>query len=526
MKSIQNHLSSRLEFGADVDDFRKPVFRSSVLFPAIINENFSTRLTFLGYWFLKRQITEIAIVITCRNQLGEIIKRDNRIIHTAKSYILDLKELLDDADTSSFLGSIEVEIFSTKDMVYPFPAFVINIFNSDFCTAVHSVGRTYNNIEDQLQAESAIVPEAGFDIRETNDLHGFLSFVNGSSLLEDGQISYIITNSKYEKIFGEINLGKILPYEMIFFEFNKYVDNLDFFLGNNSGTISLKHNFQGFFPRFLVGNLQDSFPSLSITHSYYDCTSCKQESDYWMQNDSRHFDSGILIPLFLLNDFYTDLIIYPIASPSEFTLSIQILQTNGDVISSFPNFIKINSNDQKLLKIDFKELFENNQIDFNKAKSAFITADWNSNKIPTRLKYGLNVGIKNKQSKLPCNICFPSILANPAIETKPGSFHWCPLLNVGNSVFTLSNASTIKNYSRTTNVILTFYRENDSKIIKRNIVIPPFGNYVFELDNEPEIKDFIGTQPGWLTATADVPYLYGFYFDFQSCGFVAGDHVF
>ena len=528
MKSIHNHLKSRLEFGTLVDKKRKPVFRSSGLFPIIINENFSTRLTFLGYWFLKRQITEVGVVITCRNQSGEILKRDYMNIDTAKTYTIDSREFLKDNqnDISDFSGSFEIEIFSTKDMVYPFPAFVINFFNSDFCTAVHSVGRTYNDDEDKSQVESTLVPEAGFDIYETNDLHAFLTFVNGPQLLENGNIKYVITNSKCEKLDGEINLGKISPYEMIFLKFHDYVKNLDLFLDNTSGTISLNHNFEGFFPRFLVGNIQDSFPSLSITHSYYDCTTCVQDSDYWIQDDARHFDSGITIPLFLENDFYTDLVIYPIASPSEFVLSIKIFENNGKLISSFPDYINVKTNNKKLTKINFKKMLEENNVDLSKAKSAFITADWNLNKIPTRLKYGLNVGIKNKKSKLPCNICFPSILANPAIETKPGSFHWCPLLNSGNSVVTLSNSSTIKEYSRHTNVLLKFYRENDSEIIERKITIPPYGNYVFELDNDSEIKEFLGSKPGWVTANADVPYLYGFYFDFQSSGSVAGDHAF
>ena len=90
------------------------------------------------------------------------------------------------------------------------------------------------------------------------------------------------------------------------------------FLGDSSGSISLSHNFEGFYPRLLVGNIQNSFPSVSFTHSYYDCTSCDTDSDFWSRASDNFYDSSVYLPLFLTNNCYTDLVIYPNFSPSDF----------------------------------------------------------------------------------------------------------------------------------------------------------------------------------------------------------------
>ena len=98
-------------------------------------------------------------------------------------------------------------------------------------------------------------------------------------------IRYIITNSNSEKFSGSFQLDEIKPYETKFIFLKDFIPNLNQLLGNLSGSISLKHNFEGFYPRLLVGNIQNSFPSVSFTHSYYDCSSCTSDTDFWNRID-------------------------------------------------------------------------------------------------------------------------------------------------------------------------------------------------------------------------------------------------
>ena len=42
------------------------------------------------------------------------------------------------------------------------------------------------------------------------------------------------------------------------------------FLNNKKGTVKIKHNFKGFFPRLLSGNIEKTKINSTLTHTYYD----------------------------------------------------------------------------------------------------------------------------------------------------------------------------------------------------------------------------------------------------------------
>ena len=198
MKSFYKFLSSRLEFGETLDINRKPIFRSSAVFPVIQNNFYSTNILFLGYWLIKRKIREVTILVTLRNSSGVIIKRNSLLIDSPKSYSIELHSLLKNTShqESNFLGSIELEIFSTQDMIFPYPALTLNYYGDNFNTCVHTLGRIYNDFEDLHENETFRVPESGFDIHANDDVEPFLSFVNGPLPSSNPLISYVITNLK------------------------------------------------------------------------------------------------------------------------------------------------------------------------------------------------------------------------------------------------------------------------------------------------------------------------------------------
>ena len=70
MKSIYHHLKSTQEFGETHSTIKKPTLRSSGIFPVIQNQHYSSSIHFLGYWLLKRNISEITLDITLRNADG------------------------------------------------------------------------------------------------------------------------------------------------------------------------------------------------------------------------------------------------------------------------------------------------------------------------------------------------------------------------------------------------------------------------------------------------------------------------
>ena len=180
MKSYYQHLSSTREFGEKKNILKKPILRSSAIFPVVYNEFYSSAIHFLGYWLLKRNIPEVTLVITLRNSVGNTLSRQTQTINTAKAFSINLDKILNEINYTgnSFVGSIETEFHTTRDMVFPYPALVLEYQNEQFNTCVHTLGRIYNDLEDLKENDATHVPETGFDIHESDDLKSFLSFVN------------------------------------------------------------------------------------------------------------------------------------------------------------------------------------------------------------------------------------------------------------------------------------------------------------------------------------------------------------
>ena len=94
MKSYYQHLKSTEEFGEKQNLIKKPILRSSAIFPVVKNEYYTSSIHFLGYWLLKRNITEVALVVTLRNSDGNTLFRKIEIINTAKAFAVTLNNLL------------------------------------------------------------------------------------------------------------------------------------------------------------------------------------------------------------------------------------------------------------------------------------------------------------------------------------------------------------------------------------------------------------------------------------------------
>ena len=139
----------------------------------------------MGYWMLKKNIKNITLSYKLRNQAGELIIKKERKINQVKSYLLSVKKLISKKKiTNNFIGSIELEFLSKKNLTYPFPACVINFDYKNGSSFVHTTGRTYNNTLDLNENSKFVVPEGGFDITPNLSSYPFISFVNGPKKLK------------------------------------------------------------------------------------------------------------------------------------------------------------------------------------------------------------------------------------------------------------------------------------------------------------------------------------------------------
>src|SRR4051812_14741519 len=123
MRSYYNHLQAVKSIGEEVLLTQKPTFRSSAIFPVVHTNDYSSKIIFMGYWLLKRHIKEIGLLYTLRAADGTILSRKYLLINSAKAFSIQLSEF-SNVIGENFTGSLELEIFSTQDLVYPYPAFV------------------------------------------------------------------------------------------------------------------------------------------------------------------------------------------------------------------------------------------------------------------------------------------------------------------------------------------------------------------------------------------------------------------
>lgn len=505
----------------------KPTFRSSALFPMINFPGIHSRVLFMGYWILKRNIKEITCVITLREEVGNVLNREIVNIHEPKAYRIELEELLAKSGISpqtSFIGSLEVEFFSTQNLFFPYPAAVVNYYGEKFSTVVHTAQRVYNDYEDMIRNSQTDVAESGFNIYANETQEPLLGIINGPEEQTDQFIELQIFNSKKEKLQHKFSLGNLHPYETKILYPGREID-LKNFLQGEVGVVKANFHLDWVFPRLLVGNIDHDMPSLSITHSYYDCTEAKADSDYWRPSEPLWHPASLMVPVTLYDCHFTNVYFYPIYSPSHLQIDIELYDCKGKLVGRKQNALKVISPGKEFRSINLKEIVRELNIPDNQMLGArLICQPIEQSRMPTRVKIGLDLG---KQNKMPCNICTNLHPFNPGLESKPISFRWAPVLaDQKNASVWLMNSSPYINYQKSAELELTFYREKDPQTLQRKITIPPNGFEILKLPEDKELADFFEGHIGWMTAVTSNSYTTTYYFTESTVDLVGGDHGF
>lgn len=514
MKSYKSHLKSTSFFNQDIN-----IFRSSAIFPIFLNKSLNCKINFLSYWMIKKKIKEISGIFSIRDKDGKIILKKNLFIVSTKNYEISLKDIL---KKSYFSGSIEIEFFSSKNLVYPYPAVIINYLSKDSSSFVHTCGRIYNNFQDKFENNKILVPESGFDILPDKIFKPFFSFVNGPEYIKSDEIVLHLINFLGEKLIKKINLKNIKEYETKFIFFLKSKEKE--FFKKRRGTVRIFHNFKSFYPRFLCGNFTNDNKKVSLTHSYYDLSSSIYKDEKWINPDkSLFFDPIISFPFVNNKRLINELSFYPNFSKfSNINVNAQLIDKKGNVVDH-KKILKISKKFNSLLTLNFNKIFKSNKIEDN--NSYFVRLFLESNKsLPSRFKVGYNLSINNQTPST--NICFNAIVPNKSIMKKKGTFKWCAIINSKTSLICLSNINYLKKQVVDSDIKMTVWSELDNKKLARRLKIPSNGNLFLTFDKDKSIKKFLKNKTGWVTFESNSPFLNGFYFDIKNNKSVAGDHLF
>jgi len=422
-----------------------------------------------------------------------------------------------------FTGSVEIEFFSAKPLIYPFPAVSINFYGPHFSTVVHTAQRVYNDYDDMISTSRTVVPESGFNIYASEKREPFVALINGPIDVENSKLSLQFTNADNQQLEHEIILGNLAPYESRFIYLAQELD-LPSFLDDRVGMVKLQFDVNWIFPRLIAGNIQHNPEALCITHSYYDCTNATDSSNYWLPEEKDHHAAALMLPLEIAETWYTRITFYPILSPCFLAFDIEIYDKDGKMLGSKQDAITFNSKKPEYIPFSMKLLCDALHIKPEPDLALRIIAkSLNQEAIPARIKVALDIG--KSQEALPCNICTNLQPFNPDFETKKKAFRWAPVLaDQKHSSVWIMNSSPAKQFTQKTALHLTFYREQDEKTIERTLHLPPHGFLVIRPQLDSELSDFFSGKIGWFTLKSDNPYITSYYFAEHTSGVIGGDH--
>ena len=519
MKSYIEHLKS-LKKNPDIN---QEIFRSSAIFPILVNTNLDTEVSFLSYWFIKRKIHNIKFMLKLRDSYGKKIYFFERTISYTKVFNFSVKDILKKINHKfvnfNFIGSVELEFFSSVNMVFPFPAVIINMKDKNNSSFVHTCGRIYNNNKDRKGNTQYLVPETGFDILPQKEFKPFFAFVNGKSKLKNAIIKVEIINHEGNKITKKLLLDFLKPYQS---KFNFFLNEEEKkFLKNRKGIVKIYHGFKDFYPRFMAGNFQKNFEYTTLTHTYYDLSNQKNVSLNTWKNPSqtKYLDSSVGVPIYL-NGKSTELAIYPNVFKKNFLLKIGLFKNN-----KFYTLYK--KKIEKIKKPIYVNLTEKTKKLFNKFKNDVELGKIicsGTGIIPSRIKFGLNIYSK-KKINIPSNICFNVFLPTQNAEKKPGTFRWGFVNPDKEFEIIIINNSFLKKDNKEANLTIKFWNNKKDVFLQKKIKIKNHELKILRPNKNTMLRNE-RKKNYWFTIESDNPFLSGYFVNFNKSGLVGAEHFF
>lgn len=292
--SLQKDFALRKEFFAN---------RSSAVFPVYFrSKNNDLVLSWLNYWTIKNGLehSNLAINIRVYDHLGALVMRE-KVELEEQNNTLSVRSFL---DQEVFEGMIEIEIISTENIRFTFPA-VIGFYKSgSLYSCVHSAGRFKNSDENHSEVSTE---ETNWNCKFTNDITPFFHYINGCVDTEvklkvnlksqDGStISHVDISAKMNAFGSKVFfIDEIMPGIM----------------AHDGMFVSVECLNNGVFRRMVVGNYYKRLQHMEVTHSfpkqysidYCPKNDCGSESFLALYNDSKLTLTARVFPTNCLGKF-------------------------------------------------------------------------------------------------------------------------------------------------------------------------------------------------------------------------------
>ena len=284
--------------------------RANAVFMCYVNSANDNILVFQNYWRWKNNNNEVSCVIRIRYEDGKLL--DTKKITIDEHNEISIKQLF---NLENFIGSIDVEILSTNNLGFPFPAVLCFYKNINAISVVHSAGRILNSHEENTCTE---FEESNFLSRYDENFEPFIHLFCGAypknrkitisffdydnKLILSKSLSGFLEKSFSSKI---LRISEICSNEEIELLYSK-----EFF-------IVLKTDITGIFGRYLVGVYNNKIDAYFVTHSFRKIN--EDNTDFTIA--SKDYDATTFLPIVCDNPLQVEAISYPTNAYSEIDLN-------------------------------------------------------------------------------------------------------------------------------------------------------------------------------------------------------------
>ena len=258
---------------ANAFDARKAFFahRASAVYPLRIRPHSDLCVVFMNYWLLKNDIPQVGVNFRAYDSHGSLRARrslDAVALHNE----LSVREYLlrPSGAELPFDGMLEVEIVSTSNLAFPFPA-ILGVYEANgFFSAVHAAGRIKNPDEPKNPQRSE---EANWTCVFERDGAGysvvpFFHYFVGATPVPVGEAIEVRLRDRAGVVVDSktLAIGGMLPFASRVF----FADEIFALAQTPAEGSFMSVALRGYdvFPRLVVGNFHRTSDFLEVTHSF------------------------------------------------------------------------------------------------------------------------------------------------------------------------------------------------------------------------------------------------------------------
>ena len=373
-------------------DLRKSFFtnRASAIFP-IHFSNFDNDLilSWLNYWSIKNNISSNNITVNLRiyNSYGNLYLRTGLTLKSDNNYV----SIRDFVDEKFFYGMAEIELISTSNIGFTFPAIIGFYKSGDLYSCVHSSGRIKGSDENHSIIK---IEETNWSCKFGNNITPFFHYVNGC---RDEQVSLNVNLYYYDGTLANSSNIKdnFKSFGSKIYFIDEIFDGYNFKDGMFVGVVC---NNDSVFRRMVVGNFHKKLNHLEVTHSF-----SKQDSIDYCPENKNGFESFLAM--------YND---------QRLSLKCRVFPTNCSYDFNVSKSNELYS-DKSLSKNFSTEDLKKGYGTINLEDDVKTSVIWfDGKRVPSRLNTNFIYKIKNDMS------CFSTDIATGAKSSvyPPKHSHW------------------------------------------------------------------------------------------------------